>query len=86
MKRVHLTAKRQATFPASLCDELGVGPGDDVLVERRIVGKQLVWVLRGRKPDWSWVGAARKYAEGKSHRWTDVEQAIAEGWARGDRS
>ena len=81
-----ITAKRQATLPASLCEELGVGPGQRVLVERRVVDGETVWVLRSRRPDWSWVGAARRYGKGKSHRWVDIERSIARGWRGRGRS
>lgn len=75
-----ITAKRQATLPVELCEELGVKPGDRLQVERRRVGDQAVWVITGKKPDWSWFGAARRHAKGKSHRWPDVERSIERGW------
>ena len=86
MASLKVTAKRQATLPAALCDELGVKPGDRIEAERRMVNGQTVWVLRGSKPDWSWFGAARKYAKGRSHRWDDVRRSIERGWCAGDRS
>jgi len=86
MASLKLTTKRQATLPAALCEELGVRPGDRIDAERRVVGGETVWVLRGSKPDWSWFGAARKYGKGKSHRWKDVRRGIERGWAAGDRS
>lgn len=81
-----ITTKRQATLPAALCEELGVGPGHRVLLERRVLEGETVWVLRGGKPDWSWVGAARRYGKRKSHRWAEVKRSIARGWGRGDRA
>jgi len=86
MASLKITTKRQATLPAALCDELGVKPGDRIEAKRRIVGGETVWVLRGPKPDWSWFGAARKYAKGKSHRWEDVQRSIDRGWGDRDRS
>jgi bifunctional DNA-binding transcriptional regulator/antitoxin component of YhaV-PrlF toxin-antitoxin module len=85
MASVRITAKRQATLPAALCEELGVGPGDNLLAERRVIRGETVWVLRPRRPDWSWLGAARAYAAGKSHRWRDVRRSIAKGWAANAR-
>jgi hypothetical protein len=76
-RRLRLTTKRQATLPAALCEELGVGPGDH---------GSPAWVLRAAKPDWSWVGAARPWCRGKSHRWDDVERSIERGWAGDDRT
>lgn len=75
-----ITAKRQATLPVDLCEELGVGPGDRLRVERRRVAGQSVWVITGKKPDWSWFGRAGRFAKGKSHRWPDIERSIERGW------
>jgi bifunctional DNA-binding transcriptional regulator/antitoxin component of YhaV-PrlF toxin-antitoxin module len=85
MTAIKLTTKRQATLPAALCEELGIRPGDTLDVDRRTVGGETVWVLRGRKPDWSWLGAARHYAKGKSHNWAAIKRSIARGWADEDR-
>ena len=76
-----ITSKRQATLPAALCEEIGLRPGSWVVLQRRVLDGERVWVLRSRKPDWSWIGAARRYAKGKSHRWADVKRSIARGWA-----
>ncbi len=75
---VTITAKRQATLPAALCKELGLAPGAKVAVERRLVGKENVWVLKGPGPDWSWVGSLRRYARGKSHRLSDIRRRLRE--------
>ena len=76
-----ITSTRQATLPAALCEEIGLRPGSRVALQRRVLDGETVWVLRSRKPDWSWIGAARRYAKGKSHRWADVKRSIARGWA-----
>jgi bifunctional DNA-binding transcriptional regulator/antitoxin component of YhaV-PrlF toxin-antitoxin module len=81
LRKLTITAKRQATLPAALCEELGVGPGDTLTLERREIAGEPVWVLRTPKPDWSWLGALRTYAEGKSHDWEEIERSIAKGWA-----
>ena len=85
MPALKITTKRQATLPAAVCEELGVGPGERITLERRVIDGETVWVLRGRRLDWSWVGAARRYGKGKSHRWSDVKRGIARGWAGDDR-
>ena len=85
-RKLKITTKRQATLPVALCEELGVGPGDTLTLERRELGGELVWVLRAPKPDWSWLGAAHEYAEGKSHDWEDIERSIEKGWAGEHRS
>lgn len=84
-RKLKIPAKRQATLPAALCEELGVGPGDTLTLERHELGGEPVGVLRSPKPDWSWLGAAREYAQGKSHDWADIERSIARGWAGDDR-
>jgi bifunctional DNA-binding transcriptional regulator/antitoxin component of YhaV-PrlF toxin-antitoxin module len=84
MKLITITSKRQATLPAELCDDLGVGPGDKLELERRTVAGEPLWVLRARKPDWSWFGAAKRYAKGRPHGWEAIEQSISKGMA-GDR-
>lgn len=86
MHVVTITAKRQATLPVALCKELGLAPGAKVAVERRLVGKQTVWVLKGPGPDWSWVGSLRRYTKGKSHRLSDIRRSIATGWASDHRA
>jgi bifunctional DNA-binding transcriptional regulator/antitoxin component of YhaV-PrlF toxin-antitoxin module len=85
-RRVKLTAKRQATLPAALCEELGVGPSDQLALERCSVDGSPAWVLRAAKPDWSWFGAARPWSSGKSHRWDDIERSIGRAWADDDRT
>ena len=86
MAKVAITAKRPATLPAALCEELGVGPGDALDVERRVLAGETVWVLRGKNLDWSWGGVARRYAKGRSHKLSDVKRSIQRGWSRGDRT
>jgi len=79
-----MTAKRQATLPAELCEELGLEPGDKVGLQRCVVDGETVWILRAPGRDWSWFGAAKRYAKGKSHRWTAIERSIAEAMADDD--
>lgn len=84
MKWITVTAKRQATLAVDPCEELGIEPGDKLGLERRRLEGETVWILRARGRDWSWLGAARKYAQGKSHRWEDIEKTIGEAMGRGD--
>lgn len=87
MATIRITAKRQATLPAALCDELGVQPGDDIQTERRVVRGETVWVLRARKLDWSWFGAAKRFIKKRrSHRWDEIRKNINQGWAEDDRA
>src|SRR5260370_17125516 len=70
----------QERLPAALCKELGLRPGSRVVLQRRVIDGDTGGVLRSRKPDWSWIGAARRYAKGKSHRLPDVKRTTARGW------
>lgn len=58
---------------------MGVGPGDEVQVERVTIGSETVWVLRPSHPDWSWFGAARPYARDKSHDLDAIEESVERG-------
>jgi len=81
-----ITANREVTLPVPLCEELSVGPGDALIVERRRVDGETIWVLRGKNLDWSWVGAAHRYATGRSHKVIDVKRSIERGRSRGART
>ncbi len=85
MKTVKITSKRQATLPLDLCEDLGVGPGDHLHLEARVEDGETIWVLRAPGHDWSWFGAARSFAENKSHDWDDIEKSIGRSMAD-DRS
>ena len=69
MMTLKITAKRQATLPKALCEEMQVQAGDRLGVERCTVDGVDAWVLRPlpvtERP--SWIGALRQYAKGKSH-------------------
>ena len=68
MIRVKLTAKRQATLPKSLCDEMQVGPGDTLNVEKVTVHGETFWCLSPVRADVPpWFGALRKYGQGMDH-------------------
>jgi len=72
-----LTSKRQATLPATLCEELGVKPGDELQLERRILGGDAAWVIHAKeKPGMPWFGALSGYAAGKSHEMDTIRASI----------
>jgi len=79
MATIKLTAKRQATLPKELCDDLGVGPGDQLSLERHVIAGEVVWALRPRQPDWSWFGGLSQYAAGKSHDWVEIQESVEKG-------
>ena len=78
MAAFKLTAKRQATLPRDLCEELGVRPGDEIALERRVLGGETLWIMRPRKVDWSWIGAAAVPANA-AHDMTAIRASIARG-------
>ena len=79
MKSITITSKRQATIPKEVCDELGIGPGDELQLERATVDGDRVWILRSKKPDWSWAGMLKNYASSHDHDWHAIEASIAKG-------
>lgn len=77
VKTLKITSKRQATFPAALCDELGVVPGDELQLERRVLDGAAAWVIQAKgKPGMSWFGALRGYATGKSHDMKSIRSVV----------
>lgn len=80
MLTMTLTAKRQATLPREVCDELGVRPGDRLDLERAVVNGNPVWVMKPHRLDWSWIGAVTVPA-GVSHDLDDIRASIERGSA-----
>jgi bifunctional DNA-binding transcriptional regulator/antitoxin component of YhaV-PrlF toxin-antitoxin module len=78
LSTIKLTSKRQATLPKSLCDELGLAPGDEI----REIGDEAVWVLRQNAPDTSWIGALSRYAKGKRHDPKSLRASIGKAVGR----
>lgn len=81
MPTITLTAKRQATLPKEVCEELHVEPGDRLIVERQVIDGESVWVLRPGKVDWSWMGSV-PVPKGASHDMNDIRESIARGRRR----
>jgi bifunctional DNA-binding transcriptional regulator/antitoxin component of YhaV-PrlF toxin-antitoxin module len=80
MTAIRLTAKRQATLPKALCDELHLKPGDSIVLEFRQIDGEKVWLLKPRSatpPEW--FGSLRKYAAGKSVEMESIRGSIAKG-------
>ena len=85
MATIKLTAKRQATFPKDLCEEMRLQPGDALVVERKKVNGAWVWVLaRAREPVMSWIGCLSHYGKRKHYDMETIRERIVEGMARGD--
>jgi bifunctional DNA-binding transcriptional regulator/antitoxin component of YhaV-PrlF toxin-antitoxin module len=82
---ITLTAKRQATLPREVCDEMHLEPGDRLVIEPRVIDGQSVWILRPGKVDWSWIGSLQGVRKAASHDMDDVRESIARGLGRRSR-
>ena len=83
---IKLTSKRQATFPADLLEDLGLGPGDEVELVPMVEDGERVWILRKHAaPDRAWMGSLRRYAAGvDDHSMEAMRESIRKG--RGESS
>lgn len=74
---IKLTSKRQATLPSQLCLELGIRPGDDLLLERKDLDEGTVWVLKP-KPRLSsnWFARLKHYARDKDHDMDAIRRSV----------
>ena len=82
MSAIKVTTKRQATLSAEFCRELGIKPGDEINVERRLMGGERVWILQPATPSLSWFGSLKKYTRHKSHDMEDIRKSIGRGLGR----
>jgi bifunctional DNA-binding transcriptional regulator/antitoxin component of YhaV-PrlF toxin-antitoxin module len=77
MALIRLTAKRQATLPRQLCDELRVRPGDSLVVAARVVGGERVWLLKpADEVETPWFARFRRYAKGERHDLESVRRSV----------
>ena len=78
---IKLTSKRQATFPAEVCERLGIGPGDVLELIPRVEGGERFWILQKREPKKRpWSGCLRRYAANvEDHSMEAVRESIREG-------
>lgn len=85
MHTVKVSSKRQVTFPKRVCQSLGIGPGDELELERRVEGDEERWYLKlpkgGARP---WLGALKDYAPGRKHDMESIRTSIARGRGAGD--
>jgi bifunctional DNA-binding transcriptional regulator/antitoxin component of YhaV-PrlF toxin-antitoxin module len=83
MTVIRLTAKRQATLPKQLCEEMSLRPGDALVVDQRVVDGRRVWLLSpADRIETPWFGSLRRYARGKRHDMDSVRASIARGRRR----
>ena len=85
MSIIKLTAKRQATFPSKVCNELGVAPGDELELKSAKISGENVWVLKpASKPRSKWIGSLKSYAANArgDHSMESIRKSVAEGRSR----
>jgi len=82
-KTIKLTSKRQATFPVDLCESLGIGPGDELVLTPRVEDGEQVWMLRKNStPERDWLGSLNQFARHVSdHSIESIRESIARGRA-----
>ncbi|MBW1894561.1 MAG: AbrB/MazE/SpoVT family DNA-binding domain-containing protein [Deltaproteobacteria bacterium] len=74
---IRLTSKRQATFPVQLCRELGIEAGDDLILERKKIGKDFAWILKPKKKiESKWFASLKKYAKDKDNSMESIRASI----------
>ena len=78
-KTIKLTAKRQATFPAEVCHQLGLKSGDEMDLIPRLENGEQQWLLRKRTvPKRGWVGSLDQYAlNNDNHSMSAIRESIA---------
>ena len=74
---VRLTSKRQATLPVNVCKELGLKPGDEIILEKQKVDGDILWILRPKvQHPPHWFGRLREYAQDKNHDMETIRNCI----------
>jgi len=85
MTTIKITAKRQTVLPKILCEEMHVGPGDRLEVERVNVGGERLWALKpARRPELPAFGILGKFIKGNVQDWDETKRRLEDAWAKGD--
>jgi len=85
MTAIKITAKRQATLPKKLCEEMKFQPGDTLIVDSLMVDGEKVWVIKpAADVETPWFGSLKRYAKGKRHDMKSIRRSIAEARCRGE--
>ncbi len=80
---IRLTSKRQATFPAQVCRELGVKAGDVLILEQKEIEGIATWIIRPQKTvQTKWFGGLKKYGRGKDHDMETIRASIGKNLGR----
>ena len=81
---IKLTSKRQATLPVQLCRDIGVRPGDALIVERKKTDEGFVWTLKAKPRDASnWFGRLKQYAKDRDHDMESIRASIGSSLGSG---
>ena len=76
-RTIRLTSKRQATFPAELCRELGIKAGEELILERKKIEGNIAWIIKPKKHvTTKWFGGLKKYATDKDHNMESIRVSI----------
>ena len=87
MASIKLTSKRQATFPAEVCRQLGFCPGDSLELTAIRHDSEMVWILKPAKqlrP--SWLGRLRQYVTPSHEPWSREHHGAAATRAMAEES
>ncbi|MEM1157183.1 MAG: AbrB/MazE/SpoVT family DNA-binding domain-containing protein [Verrucomicrobiota bacterium] len=82
MVTIKLTSKRQATFPAQVCKDLGVQAGDELALIPQIRKGKTVWALAPKETaNRPWAGQLKDYAKHAQgdHSMEAIRKSIAAG-------
>jgi bifunctional DNA-binding transcriptional regulator/antitoxin component of YhaV-PrlF toxin-antitoxin module len=80
-----MTAKRQATLPKKLCEEMDLKPGDALIVDARVVDGEKVWVMKpAAEIETPWFSSLRPYAKAKRHDMRSIRKSIEKTRSRGE--
>ena len=79
MTLIRLTAKRQATLPKKLCEELRLRPGDALVVDERVIDGKRVWLLSPAGGiETPWFARLKQYAKAKRHDLRSIRKSVEE--------
>lgn len=77
MTLIRLTAKRQATLPRQLCEEMRLRAGDSLVVDARVVDGERVWLLKpADRIETPWFARLKRYAKAKRHDLASVRRSV----------
>lgn len=79
MTLIRLTAKRQATLPKALCEEMRLRPGDALVVDEKVIEGKRVWLLSpADRIETPWFARLKGYGKAKRHDLRSVRKSVDE--------